>query len=97
MVKNIEKIIRILNKRYKIKVWKERPFDVLIGTVLSHRTKDEVSWPASDRLLKAANTLEKMNKLSEKEIVKLIKPVGFYNQKSKRIKQICKILKEKYK
>ena len=92
----IEKIIKFLNKMYKIKVWKGKSFDVLIGTVLSHRTKDEVSWPASERLFKSANNPEKMSKLSEKEIVRLIKPVGFYNQKAKRVKQICKTLLEKY-
>jgi len=93
----IEKIIKILNKMYKIKVWKGKPFDVLIGTVLSHRTKDEVSWPASEKLLKVANNPEKMSKLSEKQISKIIKSVGFYNQKAKRIRQISKILLEKYK
>lgn len=96
-MKRIERIVGILNKRYKIKPRREDPFRVLIGVVLSHRTKDEVSWPASKILFARAKNLNGFLKLSEKEIAKIIYPVGFYNQKAKRIKQICRILKEEYK
>jgi endonuclease-3 len=93
----IQKIIVSLNKVYRVEVWKSSPFKVLITTVLSQRTKDEVTRKASQQLLKVANTPEKILKLSEKKIAKLIYPVGFYRQKAKRIKQICKILLKKYK
>lgn len=96
-MRRIEKIIKVLNKKYKIEPWRGKPFRVLIGTILSQRTKDEMSWPTSEKLFKVGSNLEKMNKLTEKQIAKIIKPVGFYNQKAKRIKQICKILKEEYK
>ena len=89
-------MIRILNKKYKIKPYRGQPFRVLIGVVLSHRTKDKVSWPANDRLFKLANTPQQMLKLNERRIAKTIYPTGFYNVKSKRIKQICKILIEKF-
>lgn len=95
-MRRIERIVEILNRRYKIKPRKEDPFRVLIGVVLSHRTKDDIGWPANNRLLARARNLNGFLKLSEKEIAKIIYPVGFYNQKAKRIKQICKILKEKY-
>jgi endonuclease-3 len=91
-----EKVVRILNKKYKIKPWKSDPFKVLITTILSQRTKDEITRKASTQLFRTADTPESILKLSEKQIAKLIKPVGFYNQKAKRIKQICKILLEKY-
>lgn len=94
---SISKIIKILQKEYKIKTWKGEPFEVLIGCVLSQRTKDKVTRVAADKLFSAANTPRKMLKLSEKRIEKLIYPVGFYRQKAKRIKQICKILLKKYK
>ncbi len=89
-------IINILNKLYHVEVRKDNPFDVLIHGILSHRTKDTTTFPAQARLLKIANTPEKMLKLSAKDIQKLIYPVGFYRQKAKRIKQVCKILIEKY-
>lgn len=90
------KIIRILQKKCKVRTWRERPFRVLIACVLSQRTKDETTDPASDRLFRAADTPQKMLRLSVKRIARLIYPVGFYNQKSKRIKKICRILLNKY-
>jgi endonuclease-3 len=96
MERRIERIIRILNKRYKIKLRREKPFRVLVGTILSQRTKDKVTWPTNEKLFRFVKKPEGFLKLSEKEIVKLIKPVGFYNQKAKRIKELSKILVEKY-
>lgn len=95
-MKRLDKIIQILNKRYKVKSYRAKPFKILIGTVLSHRTKDERTWPANERLFKIANTPEKILKLNEKQIIKQIRPVGFYNVKAKRIRQICAMLLEKY-
>jgi endonuclease-3 len=96
-MRKVERIISILNKKYKIKHWHDDPFKVLISCIISQRTKDEVTRKASSRLLKVANNPEKILKLSEKQIEELIYPAGFYRQKAKRIKKICKILIEKYK
>lgn len=72
------------------------PFVVLISTVISLRTKDEVTLKASKRLLEAAPTATEMLKLSEEEIAQLIFPAGFYKRKARQIKEICKILVEQY-
>jgi endonuclease-3 len=72
------------------------PFKILISTILSLRTKDQTTAQASDRLFKVADTSEKILKLSEEEIEKLIYPVGFYRNKAKIIKEISKILVEKF-
>jgi endonuclease-3 len=63
---------------------------------LSLRTKDEVTDKASITLLSKYNTPNKIIKLSENQIQKMIYPVGFYKTKSKRIKEISKTLVEKY-
>jgi endonuclease-3 len=96
MNKTAEKVIEVLNKIYKIKITREEPFKVLIAVMLSHRTKDGVSFPAAERLLSKANTAEKINKLPVKLIERIIYPVGFYRQKAKRIKQTCRLLIEKF-
>ncbi|MEM7825467.1 MAG: endonuclease III [Candidatus Aenigmatarchaeota archaeon] len=96
-MEDVEKIIKILNKKYKVKPWKEKPFRLLVATLLSHRTKDEKTHQAFKELFSKANTPKKILKLSEKEIEKLIRKVGFYRQKAKRIKKISKIILEKYK
>ncbi len=92
----LNKMLKRLNKLYHIEVRRERSFEVLIHGLLSHRTKDETTFPAQERLLKVADTPEKMLKLSAKEIQKLIYPVGFYRQKSKNILKTCKMLVEKH-
>lgn len=94
---DLDKIIQTLNKKYKVNVWRENPFRVLIFTILSQRTKDEITRRASKKLLKVANSPKKILKLSKKQIEKLIYPVGFYKEKAKKIKKVCKVLLEKYK
>ncbi len=68
------------------------PFEILVSTLLSLRTKDAVTTVATARLLEKANTPEKMLALSEKQIQKLIYPVGFYPTKAKRLKQISSMI-----
>ncbi len=72
------------------------PFKVLISTVLSLRTKDETTAEATRRLFNLADNPADMLKLSEKEIIKAIYPVGFYKTKAKNIKSICSDLILKY-
>ena len=80
----------------KIKKEGGHPFRILISTVLSSRTKDEVTAKASEKLFsKALNPLQ-LSQLSEFEISALIYPVGFYRIKAKNIKSIAKIILKKY-
>jgi endonuclease-3 len=71
-------------------------FELLIETVLSQRTRDENSEKAADQLFSVANTPRKILKLSMKKLQNLIRISGPYRQKAKRIKQISKIILEKY-
>ncbi len=75
----------------------EYPFRVLIGTVLSSRTKDEVTAQATEKLFKRASDPYTLSGISEEEIEKLIYPVGFYRIKARNIKNIARILIEEYK
>jgi len=106
-IQHIDQIFKILKKelqKYKptaldTSKWEEivhTPFTTLISCILSLRTKDEVTDKATVRLLKKYNTPEKLIKLSEKQIQKMIYPVGFYKTKAKRIKNISKTLINKY-
>jgi len=73
------------------------PFRTLIACILSLRTKDETTHAASERLFSKADTPALMLKLGAEKIAELIYPVGFYNQKSKQIIDICETLIKKYK
>lgn len=75
---------------------KRDPFRVLVSCLISLRTKDEVTLEASSRLFAKADTPEKMLKLSEEDIAKLIYPAGFYKTKAGTIKNICGVLISEY-
>lgn len=72
------------------------PYEILISTLLSLRTKDEVTAEAYDRLSEYAKTPEEMLKLGREKISDLIYPVGFYPTKSSRIIEISEIIMGKY-
>ncbi|HJZ23086.1 MAG TPA: endonuclease III [Candidatus Babeliales bacterium] len=79
-----------------IKQYGREPFLVLVSCILSLRTKDTVSLPASQRLFARAQTPAELLNLSAKDIEKLIYPTGFYRQKTKQLHALCAILLEKY-
>ncbi|MFH0960639.1 MAG: endonuclease III [Pseudomonadota bacterium] len=72
------------------------PFEVLIATILSLRTKDEVTRSASIRLFERAHTPHQMLDLDDSVIAKLIYPVGFYKTKAKTILDISRVLISNY-
>ncbi len=73
------------------------PYRVLVSCLLSLRTKDETTLPASQRLFKLADTPEKMVTLSRRAIERAIYPVGFYRTKASRILDISAVLIRQYK
>jgi endonuclease-3 len=72
------------------------PFEVLISTMISLRTRDEVTLPASRALFEKANTPEEMVTLSPEEIAHLIYPAGFYRTKGVHIRDAAQILVEEF-
>ncbi|KMZ64443.1 putative Endonuclease III [Zostera marina] len=76
---------------------KEKRFAVLVSSLLSSQTKDEVTHGAVQRLshngLLAADAILKTDEAS---IANLIYPVGFYKRKGSYLKKVAKICVEKY-
>ena len=72
------------------------PFRVLIATMISLRTKDEVTSTSAERLFNRAETPEQMMKISEDEIATLIYPAGFYRTKARHILECAGILVNDY-
>ncbi|OVE81599.1 hypothetical protein BVY03_03080 [bacterium K02(2017)] len=71
-------------------------FKVLISTIISLRTKDQVTSEATVRLFKLAKTPKTMGQLDVKLIEKTIYPAGFYRVKAKNIIKTCHILVDTY-
>jgi len=76
--------------------YRRDPWAVLVSTILSLRTKDEVTIVASKRLLEKARSPEELKSLKAEKIEKLIYPVGFYRNKAASLKKIASILLEQY-
>ncbi|GIW40876.1 MAG: endonuclease III [Candidatus Binatia bacterium] len=72
------------------------PYRVLVGCLLSLRTKDETTGPACERLFALASTPEEMVRLSPRTIENAIFPVGFYRTKARTILEISRTLIERY-
>lgn len=61
------------------------PFKILIGTILSHRTKDENTTRATENLFSRYTTPSEIAGADPKAIRRLIRPSGFYNMKTKNV------------
>jgi endonuclease-3 len=72
------------------------PFRVLIACLLSLRTKDETTGPASARLFALADTPARMLRLHPKQIERAIFPVGFYRTKARVLLGVSRDLIERF-
>ena len=72
------------------------PFKILVSTIISARTKDEVTGPAAERLFALADSPGKMQRLSEKQIEKAIFPAGFYRTKATALRKTARELVEQF-
>jgi endonuclease-3 len=98
----LNKVLSILKR--EIKKWKvpavgvianqavDRPFETLISTMLSLRTKDRVTESASRRLLARAPTPELLASLPIQEVEHMIFPVGLYHTKALNLLKTCRRL-----
>jgi endonuclease-3 len=103
--RNMAEIIRLLEQELvkrelpivtKLAEEHRDPFEILISTLLSLRTKDEVTAAATERLFSLASTPAEMLLLSEAEIQRAIYPVGFYRNKAETIRHVCRELIERF-
>lgn len=102
---HINQIIKILKKELAVGTMpivshlaedQRDPFVILISTLLSLRTKDEVTEVATERLFALAQTPEEMLKVPQAKIAKTIYPVGFYRVKAGTIHSTCRELIDRF-
>jgi endonuclease-3 len=72
------------------------PFVILISTLLSLRTKDEVTAVATERLFALATTPKDLLRVPLNKIAKTIYPVGFYRVKARTIHHVCRELIKRF-
>lgn len=99
---NIDKIVEILQSANQprsefvnLMETFHNPYLVLIACILSLRTNDKTTYPATLRMLELAKTPQEMAKVSEEDLSNAIYPVGFYKNKAKQIIELSKTIVEK--
>lgn len=80
----------------RIAARRKDPFLVLIGCLLSLRTKDETTDVAMERLMEKARTPEELLSIPRQELEDTIYPVGFYRVKARLIQEVSRTIIEKY-
>ena len=73
------------------------PFSILIGTILSARTRDENTTKVVKKLFLKYKSARALSKAKVKDVEKIIKSIGFYHVKAKRIIDVASIINSKYK
>ncbi len=73
------------------------PFSILIGTILSARTKDESTTKVVKVLFSKYKNAKALANAKIRDVEKIIKPIGFYRVKSRRIIEVARIIDSEHK
>ncbi|MFQ5818868.1 MAG: endonuclease III domain-containing protein [Candidatus Heimdallarchaeota archaeon] len=68
------------------------PFRILVSTILSQRTRDEITEKVSKRLFRQVQTIEDLALIPLDDLIQILRGVNYRFQKAKRLKQIAQIL-----
>ena len=97
---NVIRVLREIADKYDPplaeKENRRSPFRILVGVLLSSRTKDSTTGPAVARLFEKASTPKAIAKMDERRIEELIFPVGFYRTKARNLKATARMLVDEF-
>ena len=100
---NIVEVFKILESYLKDKSMiqklieeKFNPFQILVATILSARTRDEQSENVSRKLFQKVKKPVDLLKFNEEQLAREIYPVGFYRNKARNLIKLAKVLIKKY-
>lgn len=103
ILKKMERILANRNKLTRPTALKELqmeekndPFKILIGTILSARSRDENTSKVVHKLFLKYKDAKELADADIDELKSIIHSIGFYNTKALRIKQVAQIIAEKY-
>ena len=98
---DIEKVIELLEQAdlprsnfVQLMETFKNPYLVMISCILSLRTNDKTTYPATLRMLELGKSPQELAKVPLEALEKAIYPVGFYKNKAKQIIEISKYLCE---
>jgi endonuclease III len=97
---NFKKVFEVFKKNYTpvpLEVFGSDPYKTLVSTLMSARTKDEVTLKASKCLFTIAPNVKILSELDTKILEKTIYPVGFYKTKAKHLHNLAEKLLKNFK
>ncbi len=71
-----------------------QPFKALIAGMLSAQTREEQTLAAAENLFALADTPQAMRQLTDEQILEAVRPVTYYHNKAKYVREICDRLVE---
>ena len=97
----IRKVFSLLEKDHPLTMLEElghyTPFQMVVMTLLSSRTRDSTTIPIVKRLFKRYSLPEDFLKLDLTKLEKELFGIGFYKVKARHVQQLSRIIVEKYK
>ena len=72
------------------------PFKILIGTILSSRTRDENTTKVVKTLFKRFRNAKELAEGNIEEVKQIIHSIGFYNVKAKRIIEVSQLIVKRF-
>jgi endonuclease III len=94
----IARILKELSGRYPLTMlggWSERrvsPFRTLIGTILSARSRDEMTDVITEALFKRYPTARALARADRRAVEKILKPIGFYRTKASYVMETARMV-----
>ncbi len=104
-IKDIPVVNRLLRQAFQsdkapiidlVAIQTHDPFRVLLGTILSARTKDACTAAACARLFTRVTTSEDLQQIPIEDLEQLIYPVGFYRAKARHLKALPQVLQTRF-
>ena len=94
-VKQLRHLRQLVDKEERLaaQLW-DQEWKTLIATLLSARTRDDVTIPVAEQLFKEYPTVQALAQASLQQIETAIKSVNFYKTKAKRVKECAQALEE---
>lgn len=96
--KGFDDVIRVLKKRYKEPAAssKDTPWEVLLFTALSARTRDDQTEPAFRRLMARYPTVPALAKAKVADVEGVLMTIGLYRSKAKNVVALARTLVERH-
>lgn len=91
-IKELKEISKLAPKNMRLAADWDKPWHVLVSTILSAQSRDEKTIEICNILFKKYNTPEKLGNASIRDIEKIIHQINYYKTKAKHIKETAKII-----